>query len=62
MFFVPNLDVLTQSLVKVVFVAFLAASNIVGVKAAGRVNDILTLLKLAPLVFFIKNLAEYLPR
>jgi len=53
MFFVPDLDVLTQSLVKVVFVAFLAVSNIVGVKAAGRINDVLTLLKLAPLVFFI---------
>jgi amino acid transporter len=36
----------------VLFVAFLAATNIVGVRAAGRVNDALTLLKLAPLVFF----------
>lgn len=53
MFFIPNLDVLTQSLVKVVFVAFLAVSNIVGVRAAGRVNDALTLLKLVPLVFFV---------
>ena len=53
MFFIPNLDVLFQSLVKVVFVAFLAVTNIVGVRAAGRVNDILTLLKLAPLVFFV---------
>ena len=53
MFFVPNLDVLTQSLVKVIFVAFLAVTNIVGVRAAGRVNDVLTLLKLAPLVFFV---------
>jgi len=53
MFFIPNLDVLTQSLVKVAFVAFLAVTNIVGVRAAGKVNDILTLLKLAPLVFFV---------
>ncbi|HLN88910.1 MAG TPA: APC family permease [Candidatus Binatia bacterium] len=53
MFFIPSLDVLSQSLVKVVFVAFLAVTNIVGVRAAGRVNDILTLLKLAPLVFFV---------
>ena len=53
MFFIPNLDVLTQSLVKLVFVAFLAATNIVGVRAAGKVNDALTLLKLAPLVFFV---------
>jgi amino acid transporter len=53
MFFFPNLDFPTQSLVKVVFVAFLAATNIVGVRAAGRVNDALTLLKLAPLIFFV---------
>jgi APA family basic amino acid/polyamine antiporter len=53
MFFFPNLDVVTQSLIKVVFVAFLAVTNIVGVRAAGRVNDALTLLKLAPLVFFV---------
>ena len=53
MFFVPNMNVVTQSLVKVVFVAFLALTNIVGIKAAGKVNDVLTLLKLAPLVFFV---------
>ena len=53
MFFIPNLDVISQSLVKVVFVAFLAVTNIVGVRAAGKINDALTLLKLAPLVFFV---------
>jgi APA family basic amino acid/polyamine antiporter len=53
MFFFPNLDVLTQTLVKVVFVAFLAVTNIIGVRAAGRVNDVLTIAKLAPLVFFV---------
>src|SRR5512142_2139329 len=53
MFFFPNLDVLSQSLIKVAFVAFLAVTNIVGVRAAGRVNDALTILKLAPLVFFV---------
>lgn len=53
MFFFPSLDVVTQSLIKVLFVAFLAVTNIVGVRAAGKVNDALTLLKLAPLVFFV---------
>ena len=53
MFFFPNLDFLTQSLIKVLFVAFLAITNIVGVRAAGKINDALTLLKLAPLVFFV---------
>ena len=54
-FFFPTLanDVVLQAVVKIAFVAFLAATNIVGVKAAGRVNDVLTIAKLAPLVFFV---------
>jgi APA family basic amino acid/polyamine antiporter len=54
MFFGPlqNLDFISQTIVKVLFVAFLAVTNIVGVKAAGRTNDVLTLVKLSPLVFF----------
>jgi APA family basic amino acid/polyamine antiporter len=53
LFFFPNLDFLAQSLVKTLFVTFLAATNIVGIRAAGRLNDALTLLKLAPLIFFV---------
>jgi amino acid transporter len=41
-----------QAVVKTLFVLFLILSNIAGVKAAGRTNDVLTLVKLAPLVFF----------
>ena len=52
MFFFPNLDFALQVLVKTLFVAFLVLTNIVGVKAAGKFNDLLTLAKLAPLVFF----------
>ena len=52
MFFLPNLDFTYQVLVKLLFVAFLAATNIIGVKAAGKINDLLTLAKLAPLIFF----------
>ncbi len=52
MFFLPNLDFVTQTLVKAAFVAFLAVTNIVGVRAAGRINDFLTIAKLAPLIFF----------
>jgi len=52
MFFIPNLEWHYQIMVKGLFVAFLAATNIVGVKAAGRINDVLTLVKLAPLIFF----------
>ena len=53
MFFFPNMDFLTQTIVKGLFVAFLAVTNIIGVRAAGKVNDVLTLAKLAPLVFFV---------
>jgi amino acid transporter len=53
MFFYPNLGWIPQTIVKVVFVLFLAISNIVGVRAAGKTNDILTIIKLTPLVFFV---------
>jgi len=51
MFFL-NLDSTYQIMVKAFFVASLIATNIVGVKAAGRTNDALTIIKLAPLIFF----------
>ncbi len=52
MFFLPNLDVVSQTVVKALFIIFLAATNIIGVRAAGRTNDVLTIAKLAPLFFF----------
>jgi APA family basic amino acid/polyamine antiporter len=52
MFFLPNLSLTYQVLTKALFVAFLATTNIIGVKAAGKINDLLTLAKLAPLIFF----------
>jgi len=52
LFFLPSLDGLQQSLVKGLFVGFLAVTNIVGVRAAGKTNDVLTVVKLAPLLFF----------
>jgi len=51
-FFIPDLSILMQVLIKIAFVAALAATNIVGAKAAGRTNDVLTLVKLAPLIIF----------
>jgi amino acid transporter len=53
MYFFPNLNCAMQVVVKVLFVVFLVVTNIVGVKAAGRTNDILTLIKLVPLLFFV---------
>jgi APA family basic amino acid/polyamine antiporter len=52
MFFLPGLILPLQAAVKVMFVLFLILTNIAGVKAAGRTNDVLTLVKLAPLIFF----------
>jgi len=42
-----------QLLVRAVFIVALVAVNIVGVKAAGRLNDVLTLVKLIPLLLII---------
>jgi len=53
MFFLPGLDLISQAAVKVLFVIFLIVTNVVGVKAAGRTNDVLTIVKLAPLIFFV---------
>ena len=52
MFFLPNLDPILQIIVKGLFIAFLVATNVVGVKTAGKTNDVLTVVKLAPLVLF----------
>ena len=52
-FFIPNLDPFADALIKIGFVSFLAGTNIIGIRAAGKVNDALTILKLAPLVFFV---------
>jgi APA family basic amino acid/polyamine antiporter len=53
MFFLPNLGFVLEVLAKTLFVVFLAVTNIVGVRAAGRTNDVLTIAKLAPLIFFV---------
>jgi len=52
MFFYPDLGWEYQVLVKGLFIAFLTLTNIIGIKAAGRTNDILTLAKITPLIFF----------
>jgi len=51
-YFIP-LDGEAQFAVKAIFVLAFVAVNIQGVKAAGRLNDVLTLAKLAPLLLII---------
>jgi len=49
----PNLDVLSQTLLKAVFIAVIILTNIYGVKTAGKFNDLLTIVKLGPLFLLI---------
>lgn len=41
-----------QIIIKILFVLFLTVINIVGVREAGKVNDILTILKIASILIF----------
>lgn len=50
---VPGIDELTKVLLKAVFIVIIISTNVIGVKAAGRVNDVLTLAKLSPLVLIV---------
>ncbi len=50
---VPGTGAAGQTALKGLFVVIVVATNIVGVKAAGRSNDALTLIKLSPLVLII---------
>jgi APA family basic amino acid/polyamine antiporter len=50
LFFLPNLDYPSQTLLKVLFIAIIFVTNVFGVKGAGRFNDLLTIGKLGPLV------------
>jgi len=51
-YFIP-LDYSVQVVVRIVFVVFAVLVNIYGVKAAGRLNDVLTIAKLTPLLMII---------
>lgn len=50
---VPGIDAVGQAILKAVFIAIILGTNLVGVKAAGRVNDGLTIAKLTPLVLIV---------
>ena len=60
-FFIPNMSPVLIIMVKILFVLFLTVFNYFGVREAGKLNDILTILKVAPililtiagLIFFI---------
>lgn len=50
LYFFPNMPVILQIIVKIIFVLFLAFINYVGVKDAGIINDILTIIKVTPII------------
>ncbi len=52
-YLIPGIDALGVILLKAGFIIFIVASNLVSVKAAGRANDVLTIIKLSPLVLLI---------
>src|SRR6266704_3282636 len=49
----PAIDNLGKVLLKGLFIAIILVTNLVGIKAAGRVNDVLTIAKLSPLVLIV---------
>jgi len=51
-FFYPNMPQSVQIIIKILFVLLLTVINLFGVKQAGKANDILTVLKIAPILFF----------
>jgi APA family basic amino acid/polyamine antiporter len=50
---VPGIDAVGAVILKAAFIVFVIVTNTVGVKAAGRTNDVLTIIKLAPLVIIV---------
>ncbi|MDD1775690.1 MAG: APC family permease [Methanobacterium sp.] len=51
-FFFPNISLIVEIIVKILFVLFLTVVNYYGVRQAGKANDILTILKIAPILIF----------
>ncbi|WP_048191108.1 amino acid permease [Methanobacterium sp. SMA-27] len=49
-FFIPHMSQTLQIIIKFLFVLFLTIINYFGVRQAGRANDILTILKIAPIL------------
>ena len=49
-YFYPHIPQIIQIIIKALFVLLLTIINYIGVKEAGRVNDVLTILKVAPII------------
>lgn len=51
-YFYPNMSPFLQVIIKILFVLLLTVINLAGVRRAGKVNDVLTILKIAPILVF----------
>ncbi len=49
-YFYPHIPQIIQIIIKALFVLLLTIINYIGVKEAGRVNDVLTILKVSPII------------
>lgn len=49
-FFIPGMSPESTILIKILFVLFLTIVNYFGVREAGKINDVLTILKIAPIL------------
>jgi amino acid transporter len=60
-FFIPHMSQTLQIIIKILFVFFLTLVNYFGVRQAGKANDVLTILKIAPiLILTIAGLAYFI--
>lgn len=50
---VPGVDDLGRAVLKGVFIVIILVTNLIGAKAAGRTNDVLTITKLSPLLLIV---------
>jgi amino acid transporter len=57
---VPGVNSVGVVLLKAAFIVFIIGSNVIGVKAAGRANDALTIVKLIPLILIIVGGAVFM--
>ena len=51
-YFYPNIPQTVQIIIKILFVLLLTFINFFGIRQAGKANDILTILKIAPIILF----------
>lgn len=57
---VPGVGPMGEVGLKALFIGIVVATNVIGIKAAGRTNDVLTIVKLSPLVLIVLGGLAYI--